>query len=146
MELITPDLICPSTYQLLWNSSGDSGPNLSFDKSASSERLFSLARVSLVEASKPVLSFGCSRGDYTSSCLPSLVLNRSFSGILHLEGIWKAFGRHTRDLGSFREETDKTTDLHQHCIRISLQWLETASQIQQDTVTTKIKMVIDLAT
>ncbi|GKA27483.1 zf-CCHC domain-containing protein [Tanacetum coccineum] len=28
----------------LWNSSGDSGPELSFDKSASPERLFSLAR------------------------------------------------------------------------------------------------------
>ncbi|GKF38445.1 hypothetical protein Tco_0118506, partial [Tanacetum coccineum] len=29
-------------------------------------------------------------------------------------GIWKAFGGNTRDLGSFGEETDKTTDLHQH--------------------------------
>ncbi|GJW34522.1 hypothetical protein Tco_0054554 [Tanacetum coccineum] len=67
MELITPDLICPSTYQLLRNSSGNSGPDLSFDKSASPEPLFSLARVSLAEASKPVLSFGCSGGDYTSS-------------------------------------------------------------------------------
>ncbi|GKC66113.1 hypothetical protein Tco_1098711 [Tanacetum coccineum] len=53
--------------------------------------------------------------------------------------IWNAFGRITRDLGSFGEETDKTTDLHQHCSRISLQWLETASQIQRDAVTTKIK-------
>ncbi|GJW53374.1 retrovirus-related pol polyprotein from transposon TNT 1-94 [Tanacetum coccineum] len=34
-ELITPDLACPSTHQLLRNSGGDSGPNLSFDKSAS---------------------------------------------------------------------------------------------------------------
>ncbi|GJY70315.1 hypothetical protein Tco_0474018 [Tanacetum coccineum] len=50
-ELITPDLICPSTYQLLRNSGGDSGPDLSFDKSASPERLFSSARVSLAEAS-----------------------------------------------------------------------------------------------
>ncbi|GJU55433.1 hypothetical protein Tco_1229147 [Tanacetum coccineum] len=57
-ELITPDLTCPSTRQLLWNSDGDSGPDLSFDKSASLERLFSLARVSLAEASKPDLSFG----------------------------------------------------------------------------------------
>ncbi|GJS31871.1 hypothetical protein Tco_0492491 [Tanacetum coccineum] len=40
--------------------SGDSGPKLSFDKSASPENLFSLARVSLAEASKPVLSFRCS--------------------------------------------------------------------------------------
>ncbi|GKA59218.1 hypothetical protein Tco_0758531 [Tanacetum coccineum] len=37
--------------QLLQNSSGDSGPDLSFDKLASPERLFSLARVSLAEAS-----------------------------------------------------------------------------------------------
>ncbi|GKC50214.1 putative ribonuclease H-like domain-containing protein [Tanacetum coccineum] len=51
----------------------------------------------------------------------------------------KAFGGNTRDLGSFGEETDKTTDLHQHLSRMSLQWLETASQIQRDAVTTKIK-------
>ncbi|GKA55673.1 retrovirus-related pol polyprotein from transposon TNT 1-94, partial [Tanacetum coccineum] len=55
--------------------------------------------------------------------------------------IWKAFGGNTRDLGSFGEETDKTTDLHQHCSRISLQWLETASQIQRDAVTMMIKTV-----
>ncbi|GJX62981.1 hypothetical protein Tco_0295881 [Tanacetum coccineum] len=53
--------------------------------------------------------------------------------------IWKAFGRITHELDSFGEETDKTTDLHQHCSRISLQWLDTASQIQRDTVTTKMK-------
>ncbi|GKD65827.1 hypothetical protein Tco_1307935 [Tanacetum coccineum] len=41
--------------------------------------------------------------------------------------IWKAFGGNTRDLDSFGEETDKTTDLHQHCSRISPQKLETAS-------------------
>ncbi|GJY01521.1 hypothetical protein Tco_0359673 [Tanacetum coccineum] len=55
--------------------------------------------------------------------------------------IWKAFGGNTRDLGSFGEETDKTTDLHRHSSRISLQWLETASQIQRDAVTTMIKTV-----
>ncbi|GKC55675.1 retrovirus-related pol polyprotein from transposon TNT 1-94 [Tanacetum coccineum] len=55
--------------------------------------------------------------------------------------IWKAFGRNARDLGSFGEETDKTTDLHQHCPRNSLHWLETASQIQRDVVTTMIKTV-----
>ncbi|GJY10089.1 hypothetical protein Tco_0378274, partial [Tanacetum coccineum] len=49
MELITPDLACPSTHQLLWNSISDSRPDLSFDKSASPERLFSSARVSLAE-------------------------------------------------------------------------------------------------
>ncbi|GJZ95358.1 hypothetical protein Tco_0667692 [Tanacetum coccineum] len=50
--------------------------------------------------------------------------------------IWKAFGRNTRDLGSFGEETDKTMDLHQHCSRISPQNLEMASQITRDAVTT----------
>ncbi|GJR73147.1 MAK10-like protein [Tanacetum coccineum] len=55
--------------------------------------------------------------------------------------IWKAFGGNTRDLGSFGEETDKTTDLHQHGSRISLQWLEMALQIERDAVTTMIKTV-----
>ncbi|GJW49344.1 MAK10-like protein [Tanacetum coccineum] len=54
--------------------------------------------------------------------------------------IWKAFGGNTRDLGSFGEETDKTTDLHQHLSRISTQQLETASQITRDAVTTHLKM------
>ncbi|GJU41738.1 hypothetical protein Tco_1194695 [Tanacetum coccineum] len=57
--------------------------------------------------------------------------------------IWKVCGGNTRDLGSFEEETDKTTDLHQYGSRISLQWLETASQIQCDAVTTMIKMVFE---
>ncbi|GJW22677.1 hypothetical protein Tco_0033299 [Tanacetum coccineum] len=61
-KLITPDLICPSTYQLLRNSGGNSGPDLSFDRRMS-------ARVSLAEASKPDLSFGCSGRDYTSSLM-----------------------------------------------------------------------------
>ncbi|GJZ63815.1 hypothetical protein Tco_0620236 [Tanacetum coccineum] len=43
----------------------------------------------------------------------------------HLEAdevfsIWKAFGGNTHDLGSFREETDKTTDLHQNLLKIML--------------------------
>ncbi|GJY64842.1 DNA-directed DNA polymerase [Tanacetum coccineum] len=49
--------------------------------------------------------------------------------------IWKVFEGNTRDLGSFGEETDKTTNLHQHCSRISPQKLETASQITRDAVT-----------
>ncbi|GKC73737.1 zinc finger, CCHC-type containing protein [Tanacetum coccineum] len=53
--------------------------------------------------------------------------------------IWKAFGGNTRDLGSLGEETDKTTDLHQHLSRISTQKLETASQITRDAVTTHTK-------
>ncbi|GJV13527.1 hypothetical protein Tco_1355068 [Tanacetum coccineum] len=40
-------MICPSTHQLLRSSGGYSGPDTSFDKSASLERLFSLARASL---------------------------------------------------------------------------------------------------
>nr|GEX42975.1 retrovirus-related Pol polyprotein from transposon TNT 1-94 [Tanacetum cinerariifolium] len=50
-----------------------------------------------------------------------------------------AFGRHlkgnTRDLGSFREETNKTTDLHQHFSRLCSQRLETTSQDIHDAVT-----------
>ncbi|GJT60778.1 RELA/SPOT-like protein [Tanacetum coccineum] len=53
--------------------------------------------------------------------------------------ILKAFGGNTHDLGSFGEETDKTTDLHQHLLRISTQKLETASQITRDAVTTHTK-------
>ncbi|GJY80187.1 hypothetical protein Tco_0492938 [Tanacetum coccineum] len=34
--------------------------------------------------------------------------------------IWKEFGGNTRDLGSFGEETDKTTDLHQNLLKIML--------------------------
>ncbi|GJU80470.1 hypothetical protein Tco_1282835 [Tanacetum coccineum] len=51
----------------------------------------------------------------------------------------EAFGGNTHDFCSFGEEIDKTMDLHQHCSIISLQWLEMASQIQRDTVTTMIK-------
>ncbi|GJS75409.1 protein kinase-like domain, concanavalin A-like lectin/glucanase domain protein [Tanacetum coccineum] len=54
--------------------------------------------------------------------------------------IWKAFGGNTRDLGSFGEETYKTTNLHQYLLRISTQKVETASQITRDAVTTHLKM------
>ncbi|GJZ57756.1 mitochondrial proton/calcium exchanger protein-like protein isoform X1 [Tanacetum coccineum] len=53
--------------------------------------------------------------------------------------IWEAFRGNTHDLGSFGEETNKTTDLHQHLSRISTQKLETASQITHDAVTTHLK-------
>ncbi|GJZ48993.1 putative reverse transcriptase domain-containing protein [Tanacetum coccineum] len=49
-------------------------------------------------------------------------------------GPFKAFGKAaeiTRDLGSFGEETDKTTDLHQHLSRLCSLKLEMASQIQR---------------
>ncbi|GKC64039.1 hypothetical protein Tco_1096637 [Tanacetum coccineum] len=75
-ELITSDLTYPLTRQLLRNSGGGSGPDLSFDKLASPERLFSLARVSLAEASKPDLSFGGSGGDYTSSIVQGLKFDK----------------------------------------------------------------------
>ncbi|GJS99135.1 hypothetical protein Tco_0820305 [Tanacetum coccineum] len=48
--------------------------------------------------------------------------------------IWKAFGGNTHDLGSFEEETDKTTDLHQHFSRLCSQMLEMASQDARDAV------------
>ncbi|GJZ65149.1 hypothetical protein Tco_0621845 [Tanacetum coccineum] len=68
----------------------------------------------------------------SSSLLTSLVfMVMSMCGNDEVFCIWKAFGRNTRDLDSFGEETD--------CSRISLQWLETASKIQRDAVTTKTK-------
>nr|GEW61866.1 MAK10-like protein [Tanacetum cinerariifolium] len=51
-------------------------------------------------------------------------------------GVDYAFGNITRDLGSFGEETDKTTDLYQHFSRLCSQQLETASQFLCDAVTT----------
>ncbi|GKD60559.1 hypothetical protein Tco_1298068, partial [Tanacetum coccineum] len=68
-ELITPNLICPLTYQLLRRFGGDSGPDMSFDKSASPECLLSLAYVSLAGVSKLYFSSGYFEGDYTSSGL-----------------------------------------------------------------------------
>nr|GEU57062.1 RNA-directed DNA polymerase, eukaryota, reverse transcriptase zinc-binding domain protein [Tanacetum cinerariifolium] len=49
--------------------------------------------------------------------------------------IWKAFEGYTRDLGSFGEEIDETTDLHQHLSRLCSHRLETASQDTRDAVT-----------
>nr|GEZ69241.1 putative reverse transcriptase domain-containing protein [Tanacetum cinerariifolium] len=48
--------------------------------------------------------------------------------------IWKAFGGNTRDLRSFGEEMDKTTDLNKHFSRLCFQRLETASQDTRDIV------------
>ncbi|GJR74521.1 hypothetical protein Tco_0086886 [Tanacetum coccineum] len=42
--LMTPDLVCPSTYQLLQSSSGDSRPDVSFDMLDSPEYLFGSSR------------------------------------------------------------------------------------------------------
>ncbi|GKE76161.1 hypothetical protein Tco_1542281 [Tanacetum coccineum] len=67
-------------------------------------------------------------------------INKAASSIGNIVfSIWKAFGENTRDMGSFREETDKTTNLHQHLSRISTQKLETASQITRDVITTHLK-------
>ncbi|GJR55613.1 hypothetical protein Tco_1406134 [Tanacetum coccineum] len=56
---------------LLQISCSDFGPDVSFDKSASAECLFSLAHASLAGVSKICFSSGCSEGDYTSSCPPN---------------------------------------------------------------------------
>nr|GEX41385.1 hypothetical protein [Tanacetum cinerariifolium] len=42
-ELMTPDMTCPSTHQLLRSSGGGSGPDVSFDKSSSPEHFFSFS-------------------------------------------------------------------------------------------------------
>ncbi|GKC42336.1 putative reverse transcriptase domain-containing protein, partial [Tanacetum coccineum] len=44
---------------------------------------------------------------------------------------WMGFGGYTRDLGSFGEETDEITDLHQISWKKSIQSLETVSQADQ---------------
>ncbi|GKC31780.1 reverse transcriptase [Tanacetum coccineum] len=64
------------------------------------------------------------------------VVNKCFDKVFRIQ---KAFGRNTRDLGSFGEETDKTTDLHQHLSILCYQQLETASQITRDAVTIQVK-------
>nr|GEZ45417.1 hypothetical protein [Tanacetum cinerariifolium] len=100
-ELITSDLICPSTYQLLQNSSGDFRPDFSFGKSASPEHLFGIARASLVAVSKLYFSFGCFGGDYTSSCPPTgeeawHLENENQSPCLHK--VWKTLKKGHRRL------------------------------------------------
>ncbi|GJY29770.1 hypothetical protein Tco_0405537 [Tanacetum coccineum] len=60
---MTPDLICPSTYQPLWSSSGDSGPDVSLDMSASLEYLFGFARASLTEVFHDLLCIPKWTGD-----------------------------------------------------------------------------------
>ncbi|GJV20361.1 hypothetical protein Tco_1369381, partial [Tanacetum coccineum] len=49
MGLMTPDLACPLTHQLLWSSPGYFKPNMSFDMPASPEYLSGLAHASLAE-------------------------------------------------------------------------------------------------
>ncbi|GJX30698.1 hypothetical protein Tco_0240553, partial [Tanacetum coccineum] len=65
--------------------------------------------------------------------------------------IWKAFGRINAYLAHLEKKKGTTTDLHQHCSRISPQKLESASQITRDAITTisktasqDLKMASDL--
>ncbi|GKA75626.1 MAK10-like protein [Tanacetum coccineum] len=60
--------------------------------------------------------------------------------------IWKAFGSNIRDFGSFGEEADKTTDLRQHCSRISPQKLETALHTRDAVITISKTASQDLKT
>nr|GEV04725.1 hypothetical protein [Tanacetum cinerariifolium] len=64
---------------------------------------------------------------------------------LEVFSICKAFEGNTRDLVSFEEEMDKTTDLHQHLSRISPLRLETESQNTRDAITNPTT-TMDLAT
>ncbi|GJX08790.1 hypothetical protein Tco_0196722 [Tanacetum coccineum] len=65
-----------------------------------------------------------------------LLEDKQIPSVGYLMSIWKAFGGNTRDLGSFGEETDKSTDLHQHLLRLCSQRLETTSPVLHDAVTT----------
>ncbi|GJR43829.1 hypothetical protein Tco_1311932 [Tanacetum coccineum] len=70
-ELMTPDLTCPSTYQLLRSSLGCSRPNMSFDMPASPEYLSSLACASLAGIEPTMTLFRvfrtlCKQGDWFS--------------------------------------------------------------------------------
>ncbi|GJR78763.1 hypothetical protein Tco_0149548 [Tanacetum coccineum] len=51
---------------------------------------------------------------------------RDFCSILHLEGIWKAFGRYTCDLSSFGEETEIIRDAVTTHLKKASQDLQTA--------------------
>nr|GEU90641.1 protein kinase-like domain, concanavalin A-like lectin/glucanase domain protein [Tanacetum cinerariifolium] len=73
--------------------------------------------------------------------LYGLCMYTSLRMVNSLSNILKAFGGNTRDMGLFGEETDKTTNLHQHLSRLCSQRLETASQITRDAVIPLIKTV-----
>ncbi|GJX08373.1 hypothetical protein Tco_0196305 [Tanacetum coccineum] len=69
-----------------------------------------------------------------------LILYQAYGNLYAMTGI-----QHLKDLenynclGSFGEETDMITDLHQHLPRISTQKLETTLHITRDAVTTHLK-------
>ncbi|GJZ58050.1 retrovirus-related pol polyprotein from transposon TNT 1-94 [Tanacetum coccineum] len=72
--------------------------------------------------------------NFSPTSNPPIKPNDSGNFRMKVFGIWKAFRGNTRDSGSFGEEMDKTTDLHQHFSRLCSQRLETASQDTRDTV------------
>nr|GEY67441.1 zinc finger, CCHC-type [Tanacetum cinerariifolium] len=81
--------MCPSTYQLLWNSCGDSGHDLSFDKSTSLECLFSSVCVSLAKASLARFIFRMFWANYTSSGIQKTFIGSGVgTGSVHvLQGV-----------------------------------------------------------
>ncbi|GKA88555.1 hypothetical protein Tco_0810319 [Tanacetum coccineum] len=85
-ELITLDLIFPLTYQLFWNSGGYSRPNLSFNKSASPERLFSSARVSFLEASLSQIYPSVVPGETIPHHVPQSSIFQASLSVLDLNG------------------------------------------------------------
>ncbi|GJW48995.1 hypothetical protein Tco_0080641 [Tanacetum coccineum] len=76
-ELITPNLICPSTYQLLRSSGGDSGPDISFDKSASPERRYAPTVIEDNAACISQLKDEYIKGDITKHSLPKFLFTHN---------------------------------------------------------------------
>ncbi|GJZ53015.1 hypothetical protein Tco_0607900 [Tanacetum coccineum] len=76
--------------------------------------------------------YGCLRGGSGNSggkrLAISMVEEAWLSEKKEVFSTWMAFGGNTRDLGSFGEETDEITDLHQIHEEILLQSVETVSQ------------------
>ncbi|GKE39099.1 hypothetical protein Tco_1462504 [Tanacetum coccineum] len=90
---------------------------------------------------RDVLSYACAKEKVVvNEKYPEQTVTIGKQSPVSLMSIWKAFGGNTRDLGSFGEETDKTTNLHQHLSRTSTQKLKTVSQITRDAITAHLKM------
>ncbi|GKF11455.1 hypothetical protein Tco_0049381 [Tanacetum coccineum] len=90
-----------------------------------------------LEDSKPTKTPMLTEIKLTNDNEADSVDSSKYQGIDEVFSIWKAFGGNTHDLGSFREETDKTTDLPQRLSRLCSQRLETASPDLHDAVTTQ---------
>nr|GEV86538.1 hypothetical protein [Tanacetum cinerariifolium] len=67
--LMTLDLVCPSTYQLFWSSSGDSGPDVSFDMSASLEHFSSSTRARLATSTPRTITLDGAGGLISYLCM-----------------------------------------------------------------------------